>query len=375
MSQAHAFNPLAQADRLMLRNIGADARRQPWLSGLLLMMFLLALVVIAPVLLTRIAQGSHLVELALARYALVSWAAVFVFSLAILKPLARRQQRAASSGWLAALPQMPDAARRYSTRLLALSCMVQIALIVGLLLMLSPGFSDPLAGVHWLLALIVPAAASLTASRWTTSGSLEAGKAQRIQRLSPTSTGTSLAAIVRQWQWAAFRQVLWTPAIRWAIGGLLLLIPVGASTAAVAITLLVGWAVFQASNAWTAWMRTIAEASRLLRALPTSTVPLLWALSIWPLVLAGLSGLLLLLGLLALGAAWAVAILAMLLLQAAATLILCAVLAWRHEPELPQWRISSVVLIWALLAQSFAPAAPLVWLALVAFLLRRASRR
>ncbi|TVR94741.1 MAG: hypothetical protein EA418_09470 [Wenzhouxiangellaceae bacterium] len=330
---------------------------------------------IGAIVLARIAQASHLVELALDRYALVSWAAVFVLSLASLKPLAMRQEQAAISGWLAALPPMPDSARRYSTRLLGLSCLVQVVLLVGMLAMLSPGFSNPLAGVHWLLALTVPAAATLTALRLSTSTSLDAGKSQGIQRLSPRTTGNSLAIIVRQWQWAAFRQVLWTPAIRWAIGALLLLIPVGASIAGVAITLLVGWAVFQASNAWAAWMRAINTASRLLRALPTSTIPLLWAFSVWPLVLAVFSGLLLFLGLLALGAAWPVAILAMLLLQAVATLILCAVLAWRHEPRLPQWRISSVVLIWALLAQSLAPAAPWVWLALVAFLLRKAIRR
>ena len=375
MLQAEPFNPLARAHRLMLKNIGADALRQPWLSALLLLMFLLALGLIGPILLSRIAQGSHLVELALGRYAPVTWAAVFILSLGSLKPLARRQEQAASSGWLAVLPQMPHSARRYLTRLLCVICLVQVALLVGMLLMLSPGFSDPLAGVHWLLALTVPAAATLTALHLSTSRSLDAGKRQGIQRLSRRTTGQSLAIIVRQWQWAAFRQVLWTPAIRWAIGGMLLLIPVGASTAGVAITLLVGWAVFQASNAWAAWMRTINAASRLLRALPTSTVSLLWAFSVWPFVLAGVSGLLLFLGLQALGAAWPVAILAMLLLQAVATLILSAVLAWRHEARLPQWRISSVVLIWALLAQSFAPAAPLVWLALVAFLLRQAIRR
>lgn len=375
MSQASAFNPLAKADRLMLKNIGAHALSQPWLSALLALMLMTALGLMGHVVAAGIAQASQLIELALGRYAPVTWAAVFVLSLASLRSPAKRQEQAATVGWLAALPQMPHSARRYSAQLLWLICLMQVLLLVGLLLMVSPHFSVPPAGVHWLLALTVPAAATLTALRFSKSRSLSDGQGQRIQPRSPRPAGNSVAHIVRDWQWAAFRQVLWTPAIRWAIGGLLLLIPVGASTAGVAITLLVGWAIFQASNAWAAWMRTTVEAARLLRAVPTRTLPLLWAFSVWPLVLAAVSGLLLFLGLLGLGADPLLAILAMFLLLAVATLTLCGVLAWRHQERVPQWRITSVVLIWALVAQSLAPAAPAVWLAIVMVLLRRASRR
>ena len=375
MPRASRFNPQAQADRLVLKNIGADALRQPWLSASLVLTCALVMGSIGAIVLARIAQGSHLVELALDSYAPVTWAAVFVLSLASSKPVIRRREQTANAGWLAALPQMPQAARRYSAALLWLNCLLQSMMLLGLLLLFSSRLDDPLAGFHWLLALIVPAGATLVA-QFQPVASIVKADASRGHRLPrPGQPGDSIPAIVRQWQWLAFGQALWTPAVRWIIGGLLLLIPVGASAVAVGITLVVGWIVFQASNAWVVWMRTIVEASRLLRVLPDNTLMLLWACSIWPLILVGCSSLLLLAFLKLMGAAWSLAVLAMLVVQAVMLLALCCVLAWRHHQRHLQWRVASVVVLWLLLAQAMPPIAPLAWLVMVGLLLRRAMQR
>lgn len=377
MRQVSTFNPQAFADRLMLRNAVAIALQQIWVSALLLLVFVLVVVLFASILISSLAQGDHLMTVALDRHPAVTWTVVFVISLGSLKAIAHRQQAAATAGWLAALPQMPHSAQRYSGRLLCLACLIQIVLLVGLLLMLSPDISFSLPRTHWLLALSVPAVATGIVLRFSPLRSLSAGqrRAHRIQRQPSNLASTSLAGTIRQWQWSAFQSVLWTPAVRWVFGGLLLLIPVGASTVAVAVTLLVGWVAFQAAHTWTAWMRTIVSASRLLRALPTRTRSLLWALSVLPLTLAMVSGVMLFLGLFALGADFSLAILVMMSFQGLAVLVLAAVLAWRHEARVLQWRIAVIVLVWVFLAQSFMPAAPLVWLALMTFLLKRAGRR
>lgn len=379
MRRVSTFNPQAFADRLMLRNAAAIALQQIWVSALLLLVFALVVVLFASILISSLAQSDHWMTVALDRYPAVTWTVVFVISLGSLKSMAHRQQAAATAGWLAALPQMPHSAQRYSARLLCLAGLIQIMLLVGLLsmLMLSPDINVSLPVTHWLLALGVPIVATVIVLRFSPFSSLSTGqwRAHRTQRQPSKLASTSLAGTIRQWQWSAFQSVLWTPAVRWVFGGLLLLIPVGASTVAVAVTLFVGWVAFQAANTWTAWMRTIVSASRLLRAVPTRTRSLLWALSVLPLTLALVSSVMLFLGLLALGADFALAILIMMSFQSLAVLVLAAVLAWRHEPRVLQWRIAATVLAWVFVAQSLMPAAPLVWLALMAFLLKRAGRR
>ena len=376
MPQQGKPNPLAQADRLMLSNLIKDALSQPGLSALLLLAALMFCALIGYTLTSTLGQRLDLVEIAMHDFALFTWGVIFLLALAMLKSPARRCEQAATGGWLAALPQMPCSARRYSAGLLWLICLLQSLVLVSLLLLFSSRLDDPLAGFHWLLALIVPAGATLAVQylpKASPVGGVDASRSRR--HLLTGQAGDSILAIVRQWQWLAFRQALWTPAVRWTIGGLLLLIPVGVSALAVGITLVVGWAVFQASNAWTVWMRTIVEASRLLRVLPANTLMLLWACAIMPLALVGISSLLLMVFLKLMGAAWTLATLAMLVVQAVMLLALCCVLAWRHHQRHLQWRVASVVVLWLLLAQTMLPIAPLAWLVMVGLLLRRAMQR
>lgn len=370
------FNPMAQANRLMLRNLLQDALDQPWLSGLIALMILASGWLTGHLVLAVIGQRIDLLEWAFRDYALLVWAGLYTLSVASLTPLARRRDQAATSGWLATLPQMPRAGRRDLVRTLWLLCLLQTLLLLGLLALLAQHFSEPMQAFNWLLALAMPMAAGVTTMGLVKTSSTDPSVASTARRPGSGSARCGSAAdILRQWQRAAFGQVFWAPATRWAIGGLLILIPAGASTAGVAITLVVGWTVIQAMNAWTSWMRVIVDASLLLRALPTNTAPLLWALSVWPLMLTGVGSLLLSLGLLALGASLAGVIGVMLVVPAVSLLAQAGVLAWRHQGGIPQWRILAVVLLWLLLAQSIPPAAPAFWLLLMFMLIKKASRR
>jgi len=132
--------------------------------------------------------------------------------------------------------------------------------------------------------------------------------------------------------------------------------------------------MIQVVNAWSAWMRVIVEASQVLRTLPSQTIALIWMLSALPLALIVIVSILLALGLIFLGASMTSAIVVPLLFQAVSLLALAGVLAWRHSASIPQWRISSIVILWALLSQSMPPLAPLFWLLLMLILLKRSIR-
>ena len=360
----------------MLRNVLHEASTRPCLAGFLMILVLTISGLTGQLLLTAIEQHRDWLENGFRDYPLLVWAGLFMLSISSLMPLARRQVMAATNSWLASLPQMPQAAQRHSKRTLWLLYVIQSSSLLGLLAILAYYFTDPVPWFNWILALAMPAAAALATNRLATATSSE-----RFDPLLPPGARSSskpcqsISGILRYWQWATFCQSFWAPATRWAIGGLLILIPAGASTAGVAITLLIGWAIIQTMNAWTACLRVIVEASSLLRALPTNTGPLLWTLAVWPLTLVCVASLLLSVGLLMLGAAPAIAILVLLFITSLSLLALSGVLAWRHQGRIPQRRILAIIMLWLLLAQSILPAAPVFWLLLVFILIQRAFRR
>ncbi len=370
------FNPVAQSQKLALGNLVSIARSQFWLSVLLMLLTAGLAWLLFQMILTVIDQHSGLLEHIFHDRAALVWAGLFVLSVGSLMPQAKRQHRESTSGWMAALPQMPQASRSHLACTLGLICLVEAALLLIMLILLERHFHQTLPWPNWLLALAVPIGAALTVGwlvRRTVSEEAIQSNEQTIKAHVRQGSGT-VAGILRQWQWAKFRDSFWAPGTRWAIGGLLILIPSGASTMAVAITLLVGWAMIQVVNAWSAWMRVIVEASQVLRTLPSQTVSLIWMLSALPLALIVIMSSLLAFGLNILGASATSAVMVSLLFQALSLLMLAGVLAWRHSASIPQWGISSIVILWVLLSQSMPPLAPLLWLLLMLILIKRSIR-
>ncbi|MGY6552952.1 MAG: hypothetical protein ACXIUM_00365 [Wenzhouxiangella sp.] len=369
-----AFNPAARAHWLALRNTLQMALAQPWLSALLALFFLLLVYLLfgtAWDLIEKYAQ--RLVDSFTDRAGLV-WSALFVLSVASLVPVARRQQRLADTSWLAVLPQMPRAARRHSMHIAGLLSLVQSAGLIVLLILIHshtdrvlPWFSIPLALV---LPALAAAAAVWLAQRPAFEGRPRAATGNTARRAEQDNCST--ARILRHWQWAAFRQKVWSAGSRWGIGALLLLIPAGVSSGGVVITLLVGWALIQVLNAWSAWLQVIVQASALLQALPTKALPMLSRLSVLPLMWIAAISLLIPLGLLALGAPIVGAVAVLLVLAAVFLLNLAGVLAWRHQGPARQWRIGGILVLWVVLSQSLPPLAPVFWLLLMLLLIKRA---
>lgn len=370
------FNPVAQSQKLILGNLVSIARSQLWLSVLLMILTAGLAWLLFQMILTVIDQRSVLLEHIFRDRAALVWAGLFVLFVGSLMPHAKKRHQESTSGWMAALPQMPHASRSHLTRTLGLLCLIQSALLLAMLILLERHFHQTLPWFNWLLALVVPIGAALTvgrlARRPVSDRALKSNK-QSTKASVRRPTGTA-AGIMRHWQWAKFRDSVWAPGTRWAVGGLLILIPAGASTMAVAITLVVGWAMIQVVNAWSTWMRVIVEASLVLRTLPSQTLSLIWMLSALPLALIVIVSLVMALGLTTLGATMTSAIVVPLLFQAVSLLALAGVLAWRHSASIPQWRISSIVILWALLSQSMPPLAPLFWLLLMLILLKRSIR-
>jgi len=370
------FNPVAQSQKLVLGNLVSIARSRLWLSILLVILIAGLAWLLLQMTLAVIDQHSDLLEHILRDRAALVWAGMFVLAVGSLMPQVKRHHQESTSGWMAALPQMPQASRSHLACTLLLLCLVQAALLLAMLVVLERHFHQALSWPNWLLALAVPIGSALTAEwlarRPVSKGGIKSAKNPAKASVRP-QTGTA-AGILRHWQWAQFRDSFWAPGTRWAVGGLLILIPAGASTIGVALALLVGWAMIQVVNAWSAWMRVIVEASQVLRTLPSQTIALIWMLSALPLALIVIVSILLALGLIFLGASMTSAIVVPLLFQAVSLLALAGVLAWRHSASIPQWRISSIVILWALLSQSMPPLAPLFWLLLMLILLKRSIR-
>jgi hypothetical protein len=375
LSTFTAFNPAARAKWLTLRNLLHRALAQPWLAALLALLVLVLVYLLFAIARDLIEEHAQLLAEGFIHRAGLVWSGLFMLSVASLVPVASRQRRVAETSWLAVLPQMPKAARRHTIGIAGLLCLLQSA---GLIVLLALIRSHTVQALPWFsipLALVLPALAAALA--------LWLAQRPRVDDRPRTATGNisrradqddwSTARILRQWQWAAFRQKVWNAGSRWAIGALLLLIPAGVSTGGVVITLVVGWALIQVLNAWSAWLQVIVQALALLQALPTKALSLLNGLLVLPLTWIAAISVLMPLGLIALGAPIAGAVLVMLLLAAVLLLNLAGVLAWRHQDPIRQWRIIGVVVFWAVLTQSLPPLAPVFWLLLMLLLIRRAT--
>lgn len=375
MATLTAFNPAARSQWLIMRNMLDRALSQPWLSGWLALLALALVYLLSGMAWALIDKHAQLLVHSFTDRAGLVWAGLFLLSAASLVPVVRRQRRIAETGWLAVLPQMPAAARRQSIRIAGLLCLLQSAGLIVLMALLRHHTDQALPWFSIPLALVVPALAATLAHR------LAQRPTADIRDRSPSEPGArqrmqeawSSARILRHWQWATFRQKIWNAGSRWAIGGLLILIPAGVSTGGVVITLLVGWALIQALNAWSAWLQVIVEASALLQAAPTKASSLLSGLSVLPLIWIAAFSLLIALGLIALGAPVMGAVVVMVLLAAVFLLNLAGVLAWRHQGPMRQWRIAGVVVLWAVLSQSLPPMAPVFWLVLMLLLIKRAG--
>jgi len=70
------------------------------------------------------------------------------------------------------------------------------------------------------------------------------------------------------------------------------------------------------------------------------------------------------------GMAWAAALLTSLVVCSALMLYLAAVLAWRDEPSALRWRPFTALLVFGLLSASVPFLSPLIWLLLMAGLIR-----
>lgn len=302
------------------------------------------------------------------------WSAIFVICSALQVPTSRREIEAAQSGWLAALPQMPDAMRSWSRwRRWGFAMLQSLALVAGVAVIhreAAPAVAP--ASTAWVAPVVVPALAAWLAP-------VLAGRGRRGNRALPPAVRPRSATrgghrVLSRWQWLHYRSCCWRAGIRWSFGLLIVLMPAGASAVQVGIGLAVGLVLLQFVQLWSSSLEVVFRASALLRALPLPSRRFVLQVSVLPLAVA--SGIALAAGLVlaALGLPLPGAIIAGLALFGALTLHLAVVLAWRLESRLAGLRSAMFLLAWLALAQAAPFAAPLSWLVLTGWLLRRAGR-
>lgn len=369
-------NPVIAARRAEWANLVSEAASRPVLSTLVGLICLGSIALSMAVVHGLLARHAATLMGWMAQRPAGIWAAILVLCLVTLVPPARRDAVEAESGWLAGLPQMPRAMHRWSRwRSLALACCQAMVLLAAVVAVhrLAPGEAD-LAASDWLPALIVPMLAWLVVPALARPPVPTSAARRSRAHVQDKGAGRQPRSVLGHWQWRHYKSRRWTASSRWSLGILVLIVPAGATFMQVGVTILVGVVLLQWLQLWSSSLRVVVQASALTAGLPQRPWPFVIALSGLPLLVAFslplcAFGVLAVLGLPVPAAlVFAIAICGALMLHAA------AVLAWRHRPRLLGLRSAGVLLAWVTLSQAAPFAAPLIWLALLALLLRLAGR-
>lgn len=369
-------NPVFAARRAAWSNIISEAATRPALTTLIAALCLGCAALSLAGLHALLLQHAGTVSGWLIERPAVIWVAVFLLCLAVQVPPARRDAAAARSGWLSALPQMPRAMHRWSRWRsfgLAVTQAVVLSTVVLAVHRMAAG-SRELVAWHWLPAVLVPLLAWQVLPLLTRPRNRVCGRARSRPRAPRRAASVEPTSILASWQWADFRSRCWTGGVRWSLGLVVVLVPAGAGLLQVGATLVVGLLSLQWLQLWSSCLRVIVQATALTAALPTrprtflhesSRLLLLAAALPVPFVCAVLAAA----GLPAIAAlVVAVVVFAALILQGA------TVLAWRHRPRYLNLRTAAVLVVWAMLSQALPFAAPLAWVIMVFWLLRRAGK-
>ncbi len=373
-SKRMSDNPVVASRRAAGASLAREIGSRPLVSILLALSCVAALGAVAALVTAGIAHHAGILLGWLEAHAPLLWSAIFLACLANQVPPLRRELEAAHAGWLSALPQMPAAMRPWSRwRRWTLAALQSLGLVtvVGMIHREAAPALAP-TPIAWLPPVLVPALAALLAP-------VLAGRRRRNDRIvappsrAPAASRDGARALPR-WQWLHYRSRCWGVGVRWSVGLLIVLMPAGASAVQVGIGLAVGLVLLQTLQLWSSSLRVVFEASALLRALPLRPWRFALQASVLPLSIAAALSLAAALLLAALGLSLPGAVVAGLALLGTLTLHLAVVLAWRNESRFAGLRSALVLLAWLVFAQSAPFAAPLIWLALTAWLLGRAGR-
>lgn len=369
-----AGNPVFASRQAQWANLGREVVSRPFLSSLLGVSFLCVIALVVAAFCAALVQHAGTLLDWMTTRAPVLWSAVFLLCLASQVPPARRDINQAFSGWLAALPQMPQAMHHWSRwRRWGIAIFESLGLAIAVAVVHHQADPEGGAGpVVWLAPLVVPALAALLAPGL-------AGRSRRSGRSPSRPVQVATRArrndrILAQWQWAHYRSCCWRAGIRWSLGLLIVLMPAGAPAVQVGIALAVGLVLLQLCQLWSSALHVIFQASRLVRALPVRRWIFIRQVSGLPLFIA--LGLPLALGLVlaGLGMSSSGASIAGLAVFGVLTLNWATVIAWREEIRFSALRSAIVLLAWLALSQTAAFMAPLYWLVLFTWLVRRAGK-
>jgi hypothetical protein len=369
-------NPVFAARRAAWSNLRKEALERPALSVLVGLLGLASGVLVLGVLHELASEHAGSVLGWLRRWAPAAWGGVFLLCLAGQVPPARRDLAEAESGWLAALPQMPRAMEVWSRwRGLGLALLQATVLLAALLGLhrLAPEEAGSVA-LDGLLALVIPMLAWLLVPPLARSRHPPSADRRPLPRGRVRHVAGEPGSVLAHWQRAAYRRRRWTAGVRWSLGALVLLLPAGASFLQVGAALQVGVLLLQWQQFWSSSLGVVVRASALTAALPRRAGPFVRELSALPALLV-LALLLFAFALLVVtGLSAPSALLVSLALSGALVLHAATVMAWRHRPRLMGLRSAAVLLAWIMLSQTAPFMAPLIWLGLFAWLLRRALK-
>lgn len=369
-----ADDPVIASRQIALVNLVKELASRPFVSSLLAVSCLCILSLVVMILSAALVQYADILFGWLTSGASLLWSVVFLLCVASQMQPARHDIEAAQSGWLSALPQMPQAIRRWSRSrrwgLAVLESLVLVLAVAAVNDQAAPGVI--MSPASWLSPLVVPALAALVAP-----GLARRGRRSDRSLSPPARTASHVhgsARIFLHWQWTHYRSCCWRAGIRWSLGLLILLMPAGAAAIQVGFTLFVGLVFLQLLQLWSSALHVIFQASRLLWALPLHPWTFIRQVSGLPLLIAMGLPLTAGLALAALGVSPSGAVIAGLALFGALTLHLATVLAWREESRFSGLRSAVVLLAWLLLSQTALFMAPIWWLALVTWLVCRAGK-
>ncbi len=366
------MNPVLRERQLIVGNLLSRLRQHPLVTALL-GVFCLAIGLLIGVVFGRLGQQDHTALIAsLQRWPFLVWPTIFLLCLAMQRPASHREWVTARAGWMAAWPEMPEAMQRWSRWQSFGWAMAQSVGLLGVLAWagsVAPG-DDAFNDSHFLLAVVIPLVAWLILP-WAVGRPTASKRPFRTSR-AHASSDRDLAPepIIAQWHRQQYRSQRWSAGTRWSLGLLLLLIPAGAAALQVAVALLIGLALVQWSQFWSAGLRVIVQGSALTRALPLSRRTFAARLARLPLTSVAVLLPAIALASAAAGMAFTAALLTSLVLGSALILYLAAVLAWRDDPSALKWQPLAVLLVFGLLSVSMPFLSPLVWLLLMAGLIR-----
>ncbi len=370
-----ADDPVIASRQIVLVNLAKELVSRPLVSILLAASCLCILALAVMILSAALVQYADILSGWLTSRASLLWSVVFLLCIASQAQSARRDIEVAQSGWLSALPQMPQAMQRWSRRRRWGLAMLESLLLVLAVVAVHRQAAAPgatLGAASWLSPLVVPALAALVAP-----GLARRGPRSDRSLSPPVRTASRVhgsARVFLHWQWAHYKSCWWRAGIRWSLGLLILLMPAGAAAIQVGIALLVGLTFLQLFQLWSSALHVIFHASKLVGALPSQPWTFVCQVSGLPLLIALGLPLTVGLSLAVLGVSPAGAVIAGLALFGAMTLNLATVLAWREESRFSGLRSVLVLLVWLALSQTAPLMAPIYWLVLIGWLVHRAGK-